>query len=181
MSRSLPHLTLTTSTSSLSPISPASPIFPTVSPTHTRSLVLDPYLPGDVPRQSGGSTQIPSLTGYEPKSIETKAIETEAIEPEDLEPRRIELDRNLGTDPDQIQERFVRINYQNPIVEDMDGFGKVGAQTSYLQSQMHSDYDSAESIADSDLEDGELRKMLASPLKRQVEGTVNHLEYQLHR
>ena len=29
---------------------------------------------------------------------------------------------------------------------------------------MHSEYDSAESIADSDFEDGELRKMLASPL-----------------
>ena len=61
-------------------------------------MVLDPYLPCDVPRQSGGPTQIPSLTGYEPKSveskaIETKAIETEAVEPEDLEPRRIELIR----------------------------------------------------------------------------------------
>ena len=32
---------------------------------------------------------------------------------------------------------------------------------------MHSDYDSAESTADSDLEDGELRKMLASPLQMQ--------------
>ena len=30
--------------------------------TLTRSLVLDPYLPCDVPRQGGGSTQIPSLT-----------------------------------------------------------------------------------------------------------------------
>ena len=30
--------------------------------------------------------------------------------------------------------------------------------------RLHSDYDSAESIADSDLEDGELRKMLTSPL-----------------
>ena len=46
----------------------------------------------------------------------------------------------------------------------MDEFGKVGAEMSYLQSQMHSHYDSAESIADSDLEDGELRKMLASPM-----------------
>ena len=35
---------------------------------------------------------------------------------------------------------------------------------SYIQSQMHFDYDSAESIADSDLEDGGLRKMLTSPL-----------------
>ena len=46
----------------------------------------------------------------------------------------------------------------------MDEFGKLGAETSDLQSQMHSDNDSAESIADSELEDGELRKMLASPL-----------------
>ena len=64
-----------------------------------------PKKPCDVPRQSGGSTQIPSLTGCEPK---TKVIETEAIVPEDLEPRRIELDRNLGTDPYQTQERFAR-------------------------------------------------------------------------
>ena len=56
---------------------------------------------------------------------------------------------------------------RNSITEDVDEFGKVGAETSYIQSQMHSDYDSAESIADSDLEDGELRKMLASPLKMQ--------------
>ena len=152
MSRSLPHLALTTSTSS--------PIFPTVSPTHTRSMVLDPHLPCDVPRQSGGSTRIPSLTGYEPKPVEFKDIETEAIEPEDFEPRRIELDRNLGTDPYQIQERFMR----NSLNEDMDEFGKVGAEVFYNQSLIHSDYDSAESIADSDLEDGELRKMLASPL-----------------
>ena len=59
-------------------------------------MILEPFIPCDVPRQSGGSTQIPSLTGYEPKSVENKAFDTEAIEPEDLEPRRIELDRNLG-------------------------------------------------------------------------------------
>ena len=58
----------------------------------------------------------------------------------------------------------MRSNFQNPITEDMDSFGKVGAEMSYIQSQMHSDYDSAESIADSGLEEGELRKMLASPL-----------------
>ena len=118
---------------------------------------LNPKMPCDVPRPSGESTQIPSLTGYEPKSVEIKAIDTEAIEPEDLEPRRIELERNLGTDPYQIQERFVR----NSLAEDVDEFQKVGSEMSYLQSQMHSDCDSAESIADSDLEDGELRKMSA--------------------
>ena len=123
-------------------------------------MILDAYLPCDVPRQSGGSTHIPSLAGYEPESVEIEAIDTQAIEPEDLEARRIELDRNLGTDPYQKQERFLR----NSITEDVDEFGKVGAEMSYLQSQMHSDYDSAESIADSDLEDGELRNMPASPL-----------------
>ena len=121
-------LTLTTSTSSLPPISSTSPTFQTVSPAPTRSLVLDPYLPCDVPRQSGGSTQIPCLTGYEPKSGEFKDIETEAIEPEDLEPRRLELGRNLGTDLYQKQERFMRNNYQNILItEGVDKFGKVGA------------------------------------------------------
>ena len=54
----------------------------------------------------------------------------------------------------------MRSNFQNLITENVDEFGKVGAE-------MHSDYDSAESIADSDLQDGELRKMLASPLYMQ--------------
>ena len=97
---------------------------------------------------------------YEPKTVSFKDIDAEAIEPEDLEPRRIELDRNLGTDPYQIHERCVR----SSLTEDMDEFGKVGADVSYLQSQMRSEYDLAESIADSDLEDGEPRKMRASPL-----------------
>ena len=58
MSRSLPHLTLTTWTSSLSPLSATSLSF---RQSHTRPVVLDPFLPCDVPRQGGGSTQIPSL------------------------------------------------------------------------------------------------------------------------
>ena len=129
-----------------------SPILST-SPTRrshflqTSPVLLKPHIPCDVPRQSGGSAQIPSLTGYGPKSVEIEAIDTEAIELEDLEPRRIELGRNLGTDPFQIQERTMR----NSITEDVDEFGKVGAETSYLRSQLHSDYDAAQSIADSDL------------------------------
>ena len=59
------------------------------------------------------------LTGYEPKSVEIKVIETQAIEPADLEPRRIELDRNLGTEPYQHQERFMRYF----ITEDVDESG----------------------------------------------------------
>ena len=62
MSHSLPHLTVTTSTSSLSSFSSTSPIFPTVSPSQTSTMILNPKIPCDVPQQSGGSTQIPSLT-----------------------------------------------------------------------------------------------------------------------
>ena len=59
-----------------------------------------------------------------------------------------------------------------PITEDVKEFGEIGtaglpyskiSETSYFQSQMHFD-DSVESIADSDLEDGELQKMQSSPL-----------------
>ena len=47
----------------------------------------------------------------------------------------------------------------------MDEFGKLGVRSlSCNQSQIYSAYDSAESIADSDLEDEQLRKMPASPL-----------------
>ena len=56
-------------------------------------------------------------------------------------------------------------DHQNPINEDTDEFVEIGVKSqSHHQSQMHSDYDSAESIVDSDVEDGQLRKMLASPL-----------------
>ena len=50
------------------------------------------------------------------------------------------------------------------ITEDMEEFGKVCVEMPFIQAKIHSDYDSAESIADSDLEDGELPNMLASPL-----------------
>ena len=64
---------------------------------------------------------------------------------------------------------------QSPITEDMDELGKIGVKSlSYNQSLIHSAYDSAECIADSDLEDEQLRKMLASPLFFQErEGNVD--------
>ena len=83
MSRSLPHLTLTTSTSSLSH---TSPIFPTFSPSHPSPSTHDAYLPCEDPRQGGGSTQIPYLTGYEPK----------VIEPDDFEPEELSLTGIVG-------------------------------------------------------------------------------------
>ena len=60
----------------------------------------------------------------------------------------------------------MRENYQNPIAEDTEQTGQFDVNMPHVQSQMHSEYDSAEIIADSDLEDGELRKILASPLSR---------------
>ena len=92
----------------------------------TSPVNLEKYIPCDGPRQCGGST------GSEPKTVELKDIDAKAIDPEDLEPRRIELDGNLGADPYQIHERFVR----NSITEDMDEFEKIGADVSYLQLQM---------------------------------------------
>ena len=59
---------------------------------------------------------------------------------------------------------FWEITNKNPITEDTDETGKVGVEMPYVKSRKHSDYDSAESFADSNLEDGELRKMQASPL-----------------
>ena len=101
------------------------------------------------------------------------------IDPEDLELGRIELGRNLGTDPCQIQERFMRKKYQNPITEDLDEFGKVGAETSYIQSQIHSDFDSAESIADLDLEDN-FDKYWRHHCIDKIKRIERHLEYQVH-
>ena len=72
-----PHLIVSTSTSSL-----CHPFHPPLLPFRRcllykqASLVLDPQIPCDGPPQSGGSTKIPSLTGYEPKSVEINAIDT---------------------------------------------------------------------------------------------------------
>ena len=68
-----------------------------------------------------GFTQTVTPTGYEPKITEPNVIDSDAVSPEDLEPRRIELDRNLGTDPYQIHERFVI----SSLTEDMEEFRKL--------------------------------------------------------
>ena len=62
----------------------------------------------------------------------------------------------------------ILVNPQNQIIDEQDNIEEIGFKPlSYSQSLIHSAYDSAESIAtppDSDLEDEQLRKMLASPL-----------------
>ena len=65
MFRSLLHLTLITSKFSLTylPVS--------LSPSQSSPLVHDPYKPCDDLRRSGGSTEVPSPTGYEPNMIES--------------------------------------------------------------------------------------------------------------
>ena len=80
-----------------------------------------------------------------------------------------------------VQREFGQQDQQAPNIEEEKEFGQIQAQSlldhemaemspvdnmSYLLSQMHFD-ESVESIADSDLEDGEIRKMLTSPLYAQ--------------
>ena len=120
--------------------------------------------------RSGGYTKSASPTDHEPKLIQSDDFEPRRNELDrnlwtDLQPRRTELDaRNIGADRYQIPERILGNDYQNPITEDTKETGKVGADMHHIKTRIYSDYNSAESIADSDLEDGELRKMLASLL-----------------
>ena len=81
-------------------------------------------------------------------------------------------------DPHQqydVQEKVGEDDHRAPITEDVKEFGDIRtagvpdsklSETSYIHSQMHLD-DSAESIAESDLEDGEFKKMLNAPLYAQ--------------
>ena len=93
------------------------------------------------PRQDGTSAEYQLLTGDEPK--------------------RVELNRTL-------------FNLSNQEIDDQDDIEETDFKPmSFSQSLIHSAYDSAESIAtppDSDLEDEQLRMVLASPLKTEVSG-----------
>ena len=75
------------------------------------------------------------------------------------EPKRVELNRTL-------------FNLSNQEIDDQEEKEEIVVKPmSYSQSLIHSAFDSAESIAtppDSDLEDEQLRKMLASPLYTEV-------------
>ena len=104
MSHSLPHLTLTTSTSSLSlsPISSTSPIFPTVSPSQTSPMTPNPWKPCDVPRHSGGSTQINHLSQVmspnwlRSKQSTPKRSSLKTSSPEELTLEGISQDRSVS-------------------------------------------------------------------------------------
>ena len=147
MSHMLPHSSQNTSTRSLSP---TSPIFRPSSPSLSCPQELDQETLRDS-RRSGGSTNSAPPTGDEPKVVQS----------DDFEPRRTEHDRNLETDPYQITERILGDHYQKSYHR---RYGGNCVDMHYVQSRIHSDYDSAESVADSDLEDGELRQVVVSPL-----------------
>ena len=129
---------LSTLNTSTSSLSPASPVLLSSSFPNPDLLSTHPSIHCEDPRQDGTSTEFHSSTGYEPE--------------------RIELNRIL-------------VNPKNQIIDDQDDIEEIGVKPlSYSQSLIHSTYDSAEGIAtppDSDLEDDQLRKMLALPLTKQ--------------
>ena len=99
-----------------------------------------------------GNPRTTTPTGYEPKELATVS--------------RIEA---YSGDPYQlcdVQEKVGEEDHRAPVTDEVKVFGEIGtagvpefklSETSCIQSQMHFD-DSVESIADSDLEDGELQK-----------------------
>ena len=111
--------------------------------------------------QGGGNPRTTTLTGYEPKELATIS--------------RFEADSGDPYQSYDVQEKVGEEDHRVPFTEEVEEFGEIktaGApdsklsETSHIQSKMHFD-DSVESIADSDLEDGELQKMLTSPLYAQ--------------
>ena len=106
--------------------------------------------------QSGGNPRTTTPTGCEPKELATVS----------------RIEDYLG-DPFYFfdaQKEFGAEVHRAPIIQEVKESGEIGTQslpnseiseTSHFQSQMHFD-DSVESTADSDLEDGELQKMLTS-------------------
>ena len=149
--------------------SSSSPIDPTTQQEHSVHLAYLQALPVDKLRhqeslwredmQSGGNPRTTTPTGHDTKELATIS--------------RIEA---YSGDPYQffdVQERFgEEDDHRAPFTAEVEEFGKIGtagvpasklSEMPYIQSLMHFD-DSVESIADSDLEDGELQKMLTLPL-----------------
>ena len=106
--------------------------------------------------QSGGNPRTATPTGCEPKELATVSrIEAYSGDPYKL----YDVHEKVGEEDE---------DHRAPITDELEEFGEIGThgstdskipETSYVQSQMPFG-DSAESIADSDLEDGELQKML---------------------
>ena len=111
--------------------------------------------------QSGGNPRATTPRGCDPEELATVS--------------RIE---DYSGDPFKffdVQEKFGEEDHRPLITEEVEEFRELGtagapdskvSETSHFQSQMHFD-DSVDSTADSDLEDGELQKMLTLPLYAQ--------------
>ena len=131
----------TLNTSTSSPSSTSPVLHSSTSPTPDL-LSTHPFTHCKHPRQGGTSTEYQPLTGYEPRRVELNRTPVQPIKSGNF--------------------------------DDQDDVGEIGVKPlSYSQSLIHSAYDSAESIAippDSELEDEQLRKMLASPLCTEVSG-----------
>ena len=118
--------------------------------------------------ESAGNLRINTPTGYDPKEFTTEEIAIiPMMSPEEDVYQLYDVQRQIG-ERDQ----------QATVMEETRGFGQIQVQSlldqematmspiekmSYLQSRMHFD-ESMESNADSDLEDGEIRKLLTSSL-----------------
>ena len=144
MSYMLPHLSQSTSTRCLPPI-----IRPS-SPSLSCPSELDQETLRDS-RRSGGHAESASPTGHEHKLIQSDDIEPRRLELDrnlgaDLQLRRVEFDRNIGTGLYQIPERILGDDCQNLITEDTEETGTFGDDKPHVQSMIHFDYDSAESI-----------------------------------
>ena len=139
MSHPLPQLTLTASTSSLSPFSRTLQSF-RQSHLHKQALRLSTHMyPAMVHSRVADEHKSHLSQVTSPSQLSSKTSRPKRSSLKTSSPEELSFDRNLWTDPYQIQERFMR----HSLIEDMDEFGKVDAETSYLQSQMHSDYDSS--------------------------------------
>ena len=151
------HATPSMSTSS------SSPIEPTTQQEHSVHLVHLQALPVDKLRhqesfwredmQSGGNPRTATPTGHDPNELATiSRIEAYSGDPYQF----FDVQESFGEEDD----------HRAPFAAEVEEFGKLDSklsEMSYIQSLMHFD-DSVESTADSDLEDGELQKMLSLPL-----------------
>ena len=147
------------STSSSSPTCPTKQREHSVHPAHLQAPSVDKLRHQESlwreDLQSGGNPRTTTPTGYEPTELATVSrIEAYYGEPHQLY---------------DVQGKFGQEDLRAPITEDLEKLGRPACQIlnyqrrPYIQSQKHFD-DSVESTADSDLEDGELQKMLTSPL-----------------
>ena len=118
------------------------------------------------------------------KSYRSQVMSPRRLRPKPSRPKRSSLktsspeELRLGGDPYQIQERFMRNNCQNPIAEDVDEFGKVGAEMSTSSLPIMTQRKALQTPI---LKMENYEKFWLHHCTYRVEWIVNHLEYQLLR